>query len=109
MTDQAVHLQTATVAPLAPEALPRRQEQEETNTTVNVRAATLAMVTAFALFGLFGTQGMRQFSRDLPGNALTDMLVSAADRWHALMLDLGPAKLEPSIRGAIERARALRW
>jgi hypothetical protein len=52
---------------------------------------------------------MRHFSRDLPGNALTDTLVEAADQWHALMLRLGPARVQPALREAFDRLRDIGW
>ena len=58
----------------------------------NARRAATAMLIAFALFALFESEGIRHFTRDLPGNAVTDVLVRGADRWHALMEDLGPAR-----------------
>jgi hypothetical protein len=111
MSDEALHLtDTAPLAALKnPLAGTQGRKQERTNTAANVRTATVAMLTAFALFGVFGTQGIAHFARDLPGNAATDVLVRVADRWHALMLDLGPGRVEPALRNAVEWARALHW
>ena len=63
------------------------------------------MLVAFALFTLFELEGIRHFTRDLPGNAVTDVMVRGADRWHALMEDLGPARLEPAVRDGFDRVR----
>lgn len=79
------------------------------DTTANVRGAVLAMLIAFALFLVFGSRGLRHFTRDLPGNAVTDVMVNAADRWHALMLRLGPAHVAPAVWDAFEQVRRLRW
>jgi len=79
------------------------------DSTVNARRATGAMLIAFALFLVFESQGLRRFTRDLPGNALTDVLVHGADRWHELMERLGPAQVEPAIREVFERIRYIRW
>ncbi len=75
----------------------------------NARSAAAAMLVAFALFTLFESEGIRHFTRDLPGNAVTDVMVRGADRWHALMLRLGPARVAPAVRDAFERLRQARW
>ena len=75
----------------------------------NARSAAMAMLIAFAIFGLFDSQGMRHFSRDLPGNAFTDILVNVADEWHAAMTRLGPAQAAPAIRAYFEQLREIRW
>ena len=75
----------------------------------NVRNAAAAMLIAFALFALFDSEGIRHFSRDLPGNAFTDRLVNIADRWHGLMQWLGPAHLGPAVRDTFEQLRDLPW
>lgn len=83
--------------------------KDEGDTPATVRRAALAMLIAFALFGVFDTAGLRHFTRDLPGNALTDRLVDAADHWHALMLDVGPARVGPAVREVFERLHDIRW
>ena len=75
----------------------------------NARSAAGAMLIAFALFLVFESEGLRHFTRDLPGNALTDMLVYGADRWHGLMERLGPAQVQPAVRGVFERIQAIPW
>jgi len=77
--------------------------------TLNARKATAAMLVAFALFAVFYSEGATRFARDLPGNALTDVLVNTADTWHRLMEDLGPARLAPAVREAFERSHSLSW
>ena len=79
------------------------------DTAANARGAALAMLIAFALFLVFESEGLRHFTRDLPGNAATDVMVDAADRWHALMLRLGPAHVAPAVWDAFERLREARW
>jgi hypothetical protein len=89
-----------------------RREAEQTrtpDTAGNVRTAAGAMLIAFALFLVFESEGLRHFTRDLPGNAVTDMLVEGADNWHALMERLGPARLEPAIRETFDQVRKTRW
>ncbi len=77
--------------------------------TANARKATAAMLVAFALFAIFYSEGATRFARNLPGNALTDILVNTADAWHGLMDDLGPARLAPAVRDAFERLHGLSW
>lgn len=79
------------------------------DSTANARAAAGAMLIAFALFLVFESEGLRHFTRDLPGNTVTDVMVSAADRWHGLMERLGPAQVQPAVRGVFERVREIRW
>ena len=87
----------------------RKAEGRRPDSAANARTAAVAMLVAFALFALFGSQGIRHFTRDLPGNALTDVLVNAADEWHDLMARLGPAQLQPAVRQRFERIRDFRW
>ncbi len=75
----------------------------------NARAAAFAMLIAFALFLVFESEGLRHFARDLPGNAVTDVMVEAADRWHALMERLGPARVQPAVRAVFEKVQEIRW
>ena len=77
--------------------------------TANARKATAAMLVAFALFAVFYSEGATHFARNLPGNALTDVLVDAADAWHGLMDDLGPAHVAPAMRDAFECLHGLTW
>jgi hypothetical protein len=58
---------------------------------------------------VFGSAGMRHFARDLPGNEVTDLLVAGADQWHELMLELGPARVQPAVRAAFAHIRAADW
>jgi hypothetical protein len=87
----------------------RTKAADDAETMTNARGATIAMLIAFALFALFESQGIRHFTRDLPGNAFTDVLVRGADQWHTLMEKLGPARLEPAVRDGFDRIRHIRW
>jgi hypothetical protein len=78
-------------------------------TVTNVRSVALAMAIVAVLLAVFNSSELRMFARDLPGNAFTDALVAGADRWHALMLDLGPAHLRPAVRDVFEAIRSIRW
>jgi hypothetical protein len=101
--------------PQAPASLWQRiRRRPEVNdkameTRANVRVATGAMLIAFAIFTLFGSADMRHAARNLPGNAISDVLVDAADRWHATMERLGPAKLRDIVRNAIDDFRMAQW
>jgi len=87
----------------------RRSEFGKPDSAANARNAAAAMLIAFAVFLLFESEGIRHFTRDLPGNAVTDIMVQSADRWHKLMQRLGPAQVQPAIREVFERIRATRW
>lgn len=87
----------------------RAMPERATDTDANVRSAAIAMATAFALVVVFGSAGMRHFARDLPANRATDVLVEAADQWHAWMQQLGPARVRPAVRTAFERLRSAAW
>ncbi len=91
--------------------LPHATERKGTppDSAGNARRAAGAMLIAFALFLVFESEGLRRFSRDLPGNALTDLLVYNSDRWHGLMERLGPAQVQPAVRDVLERVRAIHW
>lgn len=78
-------------------------------TRANVRVAIGAMLIAFAIFALFGSADMRHAARNLPGNAVSDVMVDAADHWHAAMERLGPAKLRDIVRNAIDDFRMAQW
>lgn len=79
------------------------------DTAVNVRRAAIAMAVGFVLFALFESNGIRHVTRNLPGNHVSDVLVEAADQWHALMLQLGPARVGPAVWSAFEDLRSLNW
>ena len=79
------------------------------DSAANVRRAAFAMLVAFALCALFDSRGIRSFTRDLPGNAATDVMVAAADRWHALMQRLGSAAVAPAVREHFDRLREMHW
>lgn len=67
------------------------------------------MLVAFATQVLFNSEGIRHFTRDLPGNTATDVMVHAADRWHVLMQRLGPAQAGPAVRDAFTWIHDWRW
>ena len=87
----------------------RTVEGKTPDSAGNARSAAAAMLIAFAIFALFDSQGIRHFSRDLPGNAFTDILVNKADQWHGLMQGLGTAKLAPAVKDRFDRLRDIRW
>ncbi|ARP98523.1 hypothetical protein [Pseudorhodoplanes sinuspersici] len=67
------------------------------------------MLIAFVLMALFNSSDLRSFTRDLPGNWLTDQLVAYSDQWHELMLALGPAHAQPAVRDVFDDIHELRW
>jgi len=93
-----------------PRIAKREAERQRTpDTAGNVRTAAGAMLIAFAIFLVFESEGLRHFTRDLPGNAVTDAMVGAADHWHGLMERLGPARVQPAVRAVFEQVREIRW
>lgn len=88
----------------------RHQPEGNTpDTGANVRASALTMLIAFALMALFNSSEFRSFTRDLPGNWLTDQLVMYSDQWHELMLALGPAHARPAVRDVFDNIHEIRW
>ncbi len=87
----------------------RARAADDAECMANARGAAVAMLIAFVLFALFESHGIRHFTRDLPGNAFTDVLVRGADRWHALMEEFGPGQVEPAVRNGFDRLRHIRW
>lgn len=75
----------------------------------NVRRAGVAMLVAFALMAIFNSSGLSSWARDLPPGWIADEAVAAADAWHALMIELGPASVQPALRDAVEFARKRSW
>lgn len=87
----------------------RPPEGKTPDTSANVRASGFAMLIAFALMALFNSSDLRSFTRDLPGNWLTDQLVMYSDQWHELMLALGPAHARPAVRGMFDDLHEMGW
>lgn len=79
------------------------------DTAANVRSALVAMLVAFSLFALFDSKGIRHFARDLPGNAATDIIVDAADRWNGWMQALGLSHVGPAVRDVFDVVRDISW
>jgi hypothetical protein len=78
-------------------------------TMANVGVAIRAMMIAVLVFMLCGSAEMRHAARNLPGDAVSDLLVEAADGWHLMMQRLGPALIEPAVRNAFDSLRDKRW
>ena len=89
--------------------LTRPSAGKSPDTIANVRSVALAFAIAAVLLAVFNSSELRHFTRDMPGNAFTDTLVAGADQWHALMQQLGPARLRPAVREVFEAIHALRW
>ena len=87
----------------------RTKAAADPESTSNARGAAIAMLVAFTLFALFESEGVRHFTRDLPGNAFTDVLVRGADHWHTLMQELGPARVQPAVRDGFDCIRHIQW
>lgn len=108
MSDEAVSNEALRYAP-AERASFWRAPAKSTDTTANVGVAVRTMAIAFVVFALFGSAEMRHAARNLPGNAVSDVLVEGADRWHIMMGHLGPALLQPIVRNAFDSLRDKRW
>ncbi len=106
-TSRARHWISRSLEPIR--RIGRAKAPSDAESMSNVRGAAVAMLIAFALFALFESEGIRHFTRDLPGNAVTDALVRGADGWHALMEELGPARLQPAVQDTFDRVRHIRW
>ncbi len=88
---------------------PNSGQADRDTTSSNVRAAIIIFLTATASFALFGSADIVSMSYDLPENAWTLPLVTAAERWHAAMEALGTAAMAQGIRDAIAGLRAIGW
>lgn len=87
----------------------RPAEGKSPDSAGNARMAVVAMLISFAIIAVFNSEGAQHFTRDLPGNAFTDRLVEAAEGWHGLMEQLGPARIEPALRERFDRLRGVSW
>ena len=106
-TSRARHWISRSLEPIR--RIGRAKAPSDAESMSNVRGAAVAMLIAFSLFALFESEGIRHFTRDLPGNAFTDVLVRGADHWHALMEELGPARVQPAVQDTFDRLRHIRW
>ncbi|MGD9658188.1 MAG: hypothetical protein AB7U61_11240 [Methylocystis sp.] len=81
----------------------------KSDTRANVRACGVVLAMALALMAIFNSRDLRSFARDLPGNWLSDQLVLGSDRWHELMLELGPGRLRPAVHDLFQSLHELSW
>jgi hypothetical protein len=88
---------------------PRTAQIDPAEPRRNVRHAAVVMIVAFVLMALLNSSGLASFARDLPAGWLADGLVAGADRWHSLMVALGPAVVRPAFTEALDWLRAWRW
>jgi hypothetical protein len=112
MSDDAVTNETLGYVAAQRERLERlilRAPAAGDETFANVGVAIRAMLTAAAVFALFGSAEMRHAARNLPGDTISDALVEASDGWHLMMQRLGPALVEPAVRDAFDSLRDKRW
>ena len=85
------------------------EKTRQTDTIANVRAALIAMLIATAMMALMNSGELASYSRDLPGNRLSDELVFRADQWHDAMTATGPGRVRPWLREHFEAVRETRW
>lgn len=83
--------------------------EEASVTMSNIRRGLGAMLIATMLLGLFNSEGLTIYARDLPGNAFSDAVVALADDWHDLMLDLGLTRVTEVVREAFLSFKETEW
>lgn len=84
-------------------------EVAELATRQSVRKGAVSMLVAAAMLLVFNSSGLRNWAHGLPGNAATDVLVEAADRWHATMRGAGLAAAMVVVRDAVAAFRDQGW
>ena len=93
--------------PLASETV--APEVAERATRQSVRKGAISMLVAAAILLVFNSTGLRTWAHGLPGNAATDVLVEAADRWHAAMQRAGLTSAMVIVRDAVAAFRDQGW
>lgn len=78
-------------------------------TSRTVRDGIVAMATAALLLLLFNSGGLQGWARNLPGNSVSDVLVSYADRWHSLMQRIGTATPKDTVQTVVSDFRQYGW
>ncbi len=75
----------------------------------NVRRGLGAMLIATVMLGVFNSEGLTVYARDLPGNAFSDTLVTMADSWHDLMIDSGLTNVSDVVRETFLYFKEIEW
>lgn len=74
-------------------------------TRATVLKAATAMIIATLVLGVFNSDGLRSYARDLQPSTLNDQIVRTADSWHDLMHRAGFTEPKRIVRELMERFR----
>lgn len=78
-------------------------------TSRSIRDGIVAMATAMLLLLVFNSSGLQEWARNLPGNIMSDLIVSYTDRWHAFMQQIGTATPKDAVQTAVSEFRDYGW
>jgi len=82
---------------------------QRAETSRSIRDGIIIMTTAMLLLLVFNSGGLRTWARNLPGNSISDALVSCADSWHAYMQQVGTAAPKEAVQDAVAEFRRQGW
>lgn len=83
--------------------------QAASGTMSNVRRGLGAMLIATVLLGVFNSEGLTVYARDLPGNEFSDAVVAMADSWHDLMIEAGLTNVSDLVRETFLYFKETEW
>lgn len=82
---------------------------ERAETSRAIRDGIIAMLVAMLLLLVFNSAGLRSWARNLPGSTVSDVIVSCADRWHAVMREIGATVPKAAVQNAVSDFRDYEW
>jgi hypothetical protein len=85
------------------------EQAENATTASNIRRALGAMLIAMVFLALLNSAGFTTYARDLPGNEFSDWLVSVADQWNELMIQVGVTTVADDIREFFLSLKETEW
>lgn len=88
---------------------PKDSATQEAETSRSVRDGIIAMTAAMLLLLVFNSGGLQGWARNLPGNNISDLLVSYTDRWHGFMQRIGAATPKDKVQDAMSDLRRYGW
>ena len=88
---------------------PKHSPEQEAETSRSVRDGIIAMTAAMLLLLVFNSGGLQGWARNLPGNDMSDLLVSYTDRWHDFMQQIGTASPKDAVQDAVSELRRYGW
>lgn len=83
--------------------------KEISETMCAVRHTGIVMLVACAVLLVFNSAGLQTWSRNLPGNAVTDQLADQADQWHDVMSQIGVATPKAILQSTVTEMREAEW